>query len=173
MLPLKILRNFIFKTPCGLTLINFQFGELVWFCLKNTPSFRCTYFKLQPEGKSRENLGTLRGGKKHLSWSYHCNEVTVVICESECGSCSAVFLDACPTLSVGFSRQEYWSGSPFPSPGDLPDPGIEPTSPASQVYSLPSEPPGKPLVICILVFLGGWFISYFVLFGFICSRSYL
>jgi len=34
--------------------------------------------------------------------------------------------------SMGFSRQEYWSGLPFPSPGDLPDPGIEPTSPASQ-----------------------------------------
>ena len=43
-------------------------------------------------------------------------------------------------------------------------------SPESQVYSLPSEPRGKPAVICILVFLGGWFISYFVLFGFICSQ---
>ena len=47
-------------------------------------------------------------------------------------------------LSVGFSRQEYWSGLPFPSPGDLPDPGIEPGSPALQADSLPSEPPGKP-----------------------------
>ena len=48
-------------------------------------------------------------------------------------------------LSIGFSRQEYWSRLPFPSPGDLSDPGIEPTSPAaptSQVNSLPSEPPG-------------------------------
>ena len=40
---------------------------------------------------------------------------------------------------MGFSRQEYWSGLPFPSPGDLPDPGIEPGSPASQVESLPFE----------------------------------
>ena len=40
-----------------------------------------------------------------------------------------------------FSRQEYWSGLPFPSPGDLPDPGIEPGSPALQADSLPSEPP--------------------------------
>ena len=47
-------------------------------------------------------------------------------------------------LSMGFSRQEYWSGLPFPSPGDLPNPGIEPGSPALQVDSLPSEPPGKP-----------------------------
>ena len=46
-------------------------------------------------------------------------------------------------LSVEFSRQEYWSGLPFPSPGDLPDPGIEPGSPVLQANSLPSEPPGK------------------------------
>ena len=46
-------------------------------------------------------------------------------------------------LPMGFSRQEYWSGLPFPSPGDLPDPGIEPRSPALQVDALTSEPPGK------------------------------
>ena len=44
---------------------------------------------------------------------------------------------------MGFSRQEYWSGLPFPSPGDLPDPGIEPGSPALQADALPSEPLGK------------------------------
>ena len=42
--------------------------------------------------------------------------------------------------SMGFSRQEYWSGLPFPSPGDLPDPGIEPGSPAFQADALTSEP---------------------------------
>ena len=46
-------------------------------------------------------------------------------------------------LTVRFSRQECWSGLPFPSPGDLPDPGIELGSPALQVDALPSEPPGK------------------------------
>ena len=46
--------------------------------------------------------------------------------------------------SMGFSRQEYWSGLSFPSPGDLPDPGIKPGSPALQADALPSEPPGKP-----------------------------
>ena len=46
--------------------------------------------------------------------------------------------------SMGFSRQEYWSGLPFPSPGDLPNPGIEPGSLALQTDALPSEPPGKP-----------------------------
>ena len=45
---------------------------------------------------------------------------------------------------MGFSRQEYWSGLPFPSPGDLPDPGIESRSPALQADTLTSEPPGKP-----------------------------
>jgi len=48
---------------------------------------------------------------------------------------------------MGFSRQEYWSGLPFPSPGDLPDPGVEPRSPALQADlqadALPSESPGK------------------------------
>ena len=47
---------------------------------------------------------------------------------------------------MGFSRQGYWSGFPFSSLGDLPDPGIEPQSPALQVDSLLSEPPGKPNV---------------------------
>ena len=42
--------------------------------------------------------------------------------------------------SMGFSRQEYWSGLPFPSPGDLPDPGIEPGSPALEADALTSEP---------------------------------
>ena len=47
------------------------------------------------------------------------------------------------SLSMGFSKQEYWSGLPFPSPGDLPDPGIEPRFPALQADTLPSEPPGN------------------------------
>ena len=56
----------------------------------------------------------------------------------------------CPTLcnpmdsSMEFSRPEYWSGQPFPSPGDLPNPGIKPRSPALQAHSLPAEPQGKP-----------------------------
>ena len=43
-----------------------------------------------------------------------------------------------------FSRQDYWSGLPFPSPGELPNPGIKPGSPELQADSLPSKPPGKP-----------------------------
>ena len=44
------------------------------------------------------------------------------------------------SLSMGFSRQEYWSGLPFPSPGDLPDPGIEPGFPTLEADALTSEP---------------------------------
>ena len=47
---------------------------------------------------------------------------------------------------MGFSRQEYWSGLPFPSPGDLPDPGVKPRSPALQADSLPIELRGKPTI---------------------------
>ena len=47
-------------------------------------------------------------------------------------------------LSMGFSRKEYWSGLQFPSPANLPDPGIKLRSAALQADSLPSEPPGKP-----------------------------
>ena len=45
---------------------------------------------------------------------------------------------------MAFLSQDYWNGLPYPSPGDLPDPGIKPESPALQADSLPTEPPGKP-----------------------------
>ena len=60
-------------------------------------------------------------------------------------------------LSMGFSRQEYWSGLPFPSPGDLPDLGIEPGSPTLQADALSSKPPGKPqecIRLLYMVFAG-------------------
>ena len=56
------------------------------------------------------------------------------------------------SLSMGFSRQEDWSGLPFPSPGDLPDPGIEPRSPALQADALTSEPPGKPKIVFVVAY---------------------
>ena len=71
-------------------------------------------------------------------------------------SLSRVWLFATPLtvahqapLSMGFSRQEYWSGVPCPPPGNLPHPGIEPGSPTLRVDALPSEPPGKPVGIKI------------------------
>ena len=62
--------------------------------------------------------------------------VCVCVCE----------LLSCVTNPMGFFRQEYWSGLPFPSPGDLPDPGIKPRSPALQADSLLSEPRVKPII---------------------------
>ena len=56
------------------------------------------------------------------------------------------------SLSMGFSRQEYRSGLPFPSPGDLPNPGIEPRSPTLQADALPSEPPGEPILFFTFFF---------------------
>ena len=52
--------------------------------------------------------------------------------------------------SMEFSRQEYWSGLPFPSPGDLTDSGIKPRSPTLQADILPSEPPGKPARMAVI-----------------------
>ena len=52
---------------------------------------------------------------------------------------------------MGFSRQEYWSGLPFPSPGDIPDLGVEPESPALEGGFFTTEPPGKPISYYIAV----------------------
>ena len=60
--------------------------------------------------------------------------------------------------SLGFSRQECWSGLPFPSPGDLPNPGIELGSPALQADALSSQPPGKPGVLLFVSYYGFIFI---------------
>ena len=77
-----------------------------------------------------ENSAVATGPEKI---SFHSNPKWTVACQAP--------------LSMGFSRQEYWSGLPFPSPEDLPDPGIEPRSSALQADSLPSEPPGKSVLV--------------------------
>ena len=80
-----------------------------------------------------------------------CECVSVCVCVCECFSCSAVSNSATPwtvacqaPLFMEFSRQEYWSGLPYPPPGDLPHSGNEPGSPTLQADSLLSAPPGKP-----------------------------
>ena len=62
-------------------------------------------------------------------------------------------IDCQDPLSMGFSRKEYWSGLPFPSSGDLPDPGIKPGSPALQADSLPPEPLGHSASQSVLKFM--------------------
>ena len=63
-------------------------------------------------------------------------------------------------LPMGFSRQEYWSELSSHSPGDLPNPGIEPGSPALQADSSPSEPPGKSIGLCIYTVIVNMIILY-------------
>ena len=62
--------------------------------------------------------------------------------------------------SMGFSRQEYWSGLPFPSLGDLHNPGIEPRFPALEAGALTSEPPGKLIAICKRIKLEHFLIPF-------------
>ena len=78
------------------------------------------------------------GSKLWNRWWWRCHQVVS-------NSCNPMDCSHQAPLSMGFSRQEYWSGLPFPSPGDLPDPGIEPASPALQADSLPTELGQKPL----------------------------
>ena len=80
-------------------------------------------------------------GKVHILISYYklieISQLTYLISRVKLISFSET------PLSLEFSRQEYWSGLPFPSPGVVPDPGIEPRSPALQADSVPFEPPGR------------------------------
>ena len=96
--------------------------------------------------------------RKHTDGQHHVEKELNITNHQEVKvkSLSRVRLFAIPwivvyqaSLSMGFSRQEYWNGLPFPSPGDLPDPGIEPGSPALQADALPSVPLGKPTEIII------------------------
>ena len=80
-------------------------------------------------------------------WTRWCEPVSPGISQSSVSASHSVMSSSLPPLqaplSMGFSSQEYWSGSPFPSPGDLPSPGVEPGSPTLQAECLLSEPPGK------------------------------
>ena len=96
---------------------------------------------------------TLGGGSQRiLLWFMLEGVLCFPLKWSEVKSLSRVWLFATPwtvayqdSPSMGFSRQEYWSGLPFPSPGDLPDPGIEPRSPKLEADTSTSEPPGRPM----------------------------
>ena len=109
--------------------------------------------------KTTEEKKNAFSSQDKIIWNY----------ESESVSCS-VMSDSLPphglarqaTLSIEFSRQEYRSGLPFSSPGDLPNPGIQPMSSASQTDSLPFELPGKPIKLWMCININGlpWFLSF-------------
>ena len=83
----------------------------------------------------------------HWGFDFHSR---VCVCDLVTKSCLTLvtpWTATCqPPLFMGFFRQEYWSGLPFPFPGDLPIPGMEPGSPVSQADSLPTELRGKPFI---------------------------
>ena len=78
-----------------------------------------------------------------LKTVYPLENAALTVCVHQ--SCSGIRVARWSPLSEEFSRQEYWSGLPFPSPGDLPDPGIELRSPAFLADSLLFDPPGKAM----------------------------
>ena len=81
----------------------------------------------------------------------HCSVFKMCVCVSRSIMSNSLwphgFTAYQAPLSMGFSRQEYWSGLPCPPPGGLSDPGIKPKSPALRVDSLPSEPQGSPMTV--------------------------
>ena len=95
------------------------------------------------------------------------------VCKSTNLTCCGVggVAKSCPTLatlwtvahealvSMGFLMWEYWCGLPFPSPGHLPDPGIEPTSPALAGGFFSTEPPGKPCLLIVNYYIS-WTLSH-------------
>ena len=87
---------------------------------------------------------TKEAREKKMIFKKHCSVQFSSVAQSCLTLCNPWTVACQAPPSMGFSRQEYWSGLPFPSPGDLPDPGIEPKSPSLQADALPSEPPGKP-----------------------------
>ena len=113
--------------------------------------------------RNREIEREREGGKKDTGtqalmeqrcFDQHCLGIYTALKWSEVKSLSRVWLFATPWTvayqapqSMDFSRQEYWSGLPFPSPADLPNPGIEPGSHTLQADALSSEPPGKPHIL--------------------------
>ena len=97
-------------------------------------------------------------------WATRESEVTQS-CPTLCNSMDSSLHQAPP--SMGFSRQEYWSGLPFPSPGNLPNPGIEPRSLTLYTDALPSEPPGKSPAVCSFHFFFNICIQIYLLICFL------
>ena len=94
------------------------------------------------------NLHSMRNSPKTMEGKECCCSLVAKSCPSLLQPCRLYVACQAP-LFMGFPRQEYWNGLPFPSPGALYNPGFEPRSPALQADSLPSELPGKPGMLFI------------------------
>ena len=93
--------------------------------------------------KERNGANLTEAEDVKKSWQEYTESEVAQLCPTLCNPMDYIAYKA--PLSMGFSRQVYWSGLAFPFPEDLPDPGIEPWSAALQADVLPSEPPRKPL----------------------------
>ena len=90
--------------------------------------------------------------KRHLFYTYYVHVLSAHQLLSHVRFFATPWTIACQTpLSMGFFRQEYWSGLPFPSPGDLPDPGIEPAAPTLEGRFFITEPPGEALTVYLAI----------------------
>ena len=124
----KVLRILVLDTTVSYSDIDRQIIAQIYTCFAKKGT------------KSNEILGL-----PSKSEEYYFSIVTYWYLLSHVWLFATLWTAACQVpLSMGFSRQEYWSGLPFPSPGDLLNTGIEPLSPSLQADSLYSEPPGKP-----------------------------
>ena len=102
--------------------------------------------------------------------SFSLSPLNITLNIMMCPTLATPWTVACQApLSMGFSRQEYWSGLPFPFPGDLPDPRIERGSPALQADTLPTELQGKPSNITLAIAL--WLVGWLFLFVFYKNLS--
>ena len=151
---------FLFYTTFSFIMINIHMNEFQTeltseLCESN---YTQIFFNSKYYGITRSAIGWIRG----------CGTMDrgIVDMERKWKSLSRVWLFATPwtvahqaPISMEFSRHEYWSGLPFPSPGDLSDPGIKPRSPTLQADSLPSKWPGKPLKL--FVFFCGFLLLLF------------
>ena len=120
-----------------------------WHHQVNAYKFEQTLGDSEGQGSLAQSMGSEKMGQKLATEKQYLNQYAIHLKLTQyCKSSVVLVAQLCPTLqlcgmSMEFSRQEYWSGLPFPSPGDLPDPENEPRSPALQADSLPSELPGN------------------------------
>ena len=143
-----LLASFLLSIPL---LIRVCWRLTCWFPLVRYSQAKFIHF----EGESKIVLSIIMKVKVPHSCSTLCDPMDYVACQA--------------SLSMEFSSQEYWSGLPFPSPGDLPNPGIKPGSPSLQADSLLSEPSGKPINILVVNFslfyerkkiVSRWYLSF-------------
>ena len=143
-----LLASFLLSIPL---LIRVYWRLTCWFPLVRSLQAKFIHF----EGESKIVLSIIMKVKVTHSCPTLCDPIDYIACQAP--------------LSMEFPTQEYWSGLPFPSPGDLPKPGIKPGSPSLQADSLLSEPSGKPINILVVNFslfyerkkiVSRWYLSF-------------